>query len=136
MGKIVQKGVLYINEAAPDKIGFYCPACGEIHWVPKLRWSFNGDYERPTLHPSVIYTSGHYCGHFNPEKDTCWCKYNEEYRKEFPDGPPSPFKCVLCHTWVKEGTIQYLSDCSHAFAGKVVDMHDYQASPLIITGEE
>jgi hypothetical protein len=128
--KIIQQGVLYRCEAMPSHIGVYCPGCEEIHWIPAARWHFNEDYLEPTLSPSVLYTSGHYCEHFNPEKDTCWCEYNKEYEKNFPDEPKSPFKCVRCHSFVETGQIKYLNDCSHAFAGKTIDMKDYLFNPV------
>lgn len=29
-----------------------------------------------------------------------------------------------CHTFVRDGRIQYLSDCFHEFAGKTIDMEE------------
>ena len=28
----------------------------------------------------------------------------------------------LCHSWIREGKFHFLTDCSHALAGQVVDM--------------
>jgi hypothetical protein len=36
---------------------FYCPGCKEVHMYSKGRWDFNGDYERPTFKPSLLYPS-------------------------------------------------------------------------------
>lgn len=70
-----------------------CPACNEIHVVNKT-WSFNGDYDKPTLSPSLLVTA--------PYKGDV-----ENY---------------TCHSFVTDGQIQYLSDCSHAMAGMTVDL--------------
>lgn len=40
-------------------VGFYCPGCKEMHYVyinlPFMHpsWTFNGDYDNPTILPSV-----------------------------------------------------------------------------------
>lgn len=52
-------------------------------------WTWNGDVYKPTLRPSV--SSSGYC-------------YDEE----------SDFKC---HSWITDGNIQFLGDCSHDKAG-------------------
>lgn len=33
---------------------------------------------------------------------------------------------TLCHTWVRDGRIQFLSDCAHALAGKTVDIPEIE----------
>lgn len=85
-----------------DMLKFYCPACQEAHWVsvgPKsfwnIRWQFNGDCERPTINPSLLVTH------------------------KMPDGENR------CHSFVRDGKIQYLSDCTHAMAGKTVEIPDW-----------
>ena len=47
-----------------DALRFFCPGCQEHHLVtingPNSRgacWDFNGNYEKPTLHPSVMVSS-------------------------------------------------------------------------------
>lgn len=32
---------------------FWCPGCDQAHWIDS-RWTFDGDLERPTFHPSVL----------------------------------------------------------------------------------
>ena len=60
------------NESGGLKYAFYCPGCKELHsyivkmdpktaeWRTKnglnlVEWSFNGDLERPTFNPSLLY---------------------------------------------------------------------------------
>jgi hypothetical protein len=79
-------------------------------------WVFNGNYDRPTFSPSILVTSGHYAG----SGSKCWCTYNAS---EIAAGrEPSGFKCSRCHSFVRNGQIQFLTDCTHKLAGKTVDL--------------
>lgn len=91
---------------------FWCPGCEELH-VVGTNWSFDGNLERPTISPSLLVRGGHFVT--ESFTGTCWCTYNAEH----PDAP-SPFKCEQCHTFIKNGEIQFLGDCSHALAGQTV----------------
>lgn len=97
-----------------DIAEFYCPGCETTHQirVGGKGWQFNGDYEKPTVSPSVLVRNGHY----NPEhaNKECWCTYEKRFNK------PSPYKCIQCHSLIKEGKIQFLDDCSHNLAGTTV----------------
>lgn len=77
---------------------FWCLGCDEIHGIrakgPAPVWTFNGDMIKPTFSPSHI-TGWH-------EKDG------------------KPFSKNRCHSFIKEGMIQYLSDCHHALKGQTV----------------
>jgi hypothetical protein len=116
----MKKGKLRIlNDGS---LAFYCPGCKEYHAVHVDRqehpvWSFNGDYEKPTFTPSILVKSGHYASH--AKSDDCWCNFKERFLDE---GEP-PFKCGICHTFVTDGKIQYLSDCTHELAGQTIEMN-------------
>lgn len=73
---------------------FFCPGCKATHWVrtsgKQPCWSFNGDVDSPTLNPSILVRGRDQTG------DT------------------------RCHSYVKDGQIQFLPDCTHALAGKTV----------------
>lgn len=121
----VKKETIGGNETG--RVVFHCPACNDTHALNIVEgqhpgWSFNGDYERPTFRPSVLYQSGHY---FTGQKDEsgCWCKYNREH----PDNP-APFTCTRCHSFVTDGRIQYLTDCTHALAGQTIDLPDIKCT--------
>jgi hypothetical protein len=80
---------------------------------PGPRWGYNGNPDKPTFTPSVLVRSGHHVpGH---DGGTCWCNWDD--RDEFPD-----LKCTVCHSFVTDGRIQFLSDCTHALAGQTVDL--------------
>jgi hypothetical protein len=105
-------------------VAFWCPGCEEMHQVRtggSAPWQFDGNVDRPTFSPSVLVTSGHFVAG-NPHPDTCWCTYNREH----PDDP-APFKCARCHTFVRNGRIEFLGDCTHALAGQTVDLPDLPA---------
>ena len=97
-----------IKKAFPDRpeyadmIKFYCPACGERHIVSvgprsfwRERWTWNGDTEKPTIRASVLVTM------------------------RMPDHEKR------CHSFVTDGKIEYLGDCTHGLAGKTVELPDY-----------
>jgi hypothetical protein len=81
---------------------FDCPGCGEKHAIPVTGpkvWGFNGDDERPTFTPSILVRGVK--GAWGPVFD------------------PTP---TVCHSFVKDGRIRFLDDCTHALAGKEVDL--------------
>ena len=78
-----------------------CPACGYGHLfrtVPHENlpvWTFNGDRDKPTFSPSML--------------------VNSRTHVTNPDA-------ILCHSFVRDGKFEFLSDCSHAMAGKTVEI--------------
>jgi hypothetical protein len=81
---------------------FLCPACKTGHGIivgsaiPGKNWSFNGDFDRPTISPSILVS-----GHLGADN------YG------------------TCHSFVTEGKIQYLPDCTHALAGQTVELPEF-----------
>jgi hypothetical protein len=78
-------------------LAIMCPACKWEHPVGLVpgtspSWTFNGSLDRPTLAPSLL------------------------VRWERSDG------LKICHSFVRDGRIQFLSDCTHALAGQTVDL--------------
>jgi hypothetical protein len=113
-----------LRNAVDGGLTFWCPGCDEAHQVKVgdgagPRWGWNGNAERPTFTPSVLVTSGHHCRGFQPG-DSCWCTFNAE---EVARGqPPSRYRCGVCHSFVTDGRIQFLGDCTHELAGQTVDL--------------
>lgn len=105
---------------------FQCPGCGGEHHVSVTgmlaKWDWNYDYEKPTFTPSILVRSGHYASHSNG-KD-CWCTYNAKLKAE--DREESKFKCYICHSFITDGKIQFLNDCTHKLAGQTVDLPNYK----------
>lgn len=120
----MKKGKLRILE--DGMVAFWCPGCEQYHGIYVDRaehpvWSFNGNYEKPTFSPSILIKSGHYCDHARP--GDCWCNFKERFPGE---GGPPPFKCGICHSFVTDGKIQFLSDCTHKLAGQTVELPDIE----------
>lgn len=57
-------------------------------------WTWNGDTEKPTLKPSIL--------------------TRFETRLEL----------TVCHSFVTDGKVQFLSDCTHEFAGQTLELLD------------
>ena len=105
-------------------IAFFCPGCQEEHQISVNpgRWTWNQNPEMPTFNPSVLVRSGHFVEE-RGNKSTCWCTYAAEHPEE-KDLP----RCHRCHSFVRDGKIQFLADSSHALAGKTVDLPEWGAN--------
>lgn len=104
--------------AGKKGVAFWCPGCLEPHVIDcgPGGWGFNGDPLKPTFTPSVLVRSGHYASGHKPG-DFCWCTHNAEH----PEVAAS-FSCSVCHSFVTDGVIRFLGDCSHAMANKEVPL--------------
>lgn len=76
-----------------DRWVFECPGCGCLHFFND-RWQFNGDYEYPTVTPSILLTI------YDIRED----------------------KQTRCHLYITNGMLVFLNDCTHELAGKTVPM--------------
>ena len=101
---------------------FHCPGCDHAHAVRivpdgnKPYWTFNGDHERPTFSPSVLVTWGHHVpGYGRGPGPHC------QFGCDDPDDG-NPACCGVCHSYVRDGQIQFLGDCTHALAGQTVPL--------------
>jgi hypothetical protein len=114
-----------LRRTAAGDLAFWCPGCKEAHVIgvgagAGPRWTYNGNPDAPTFTPSVLVTSGHYCPGADPS--ACWCAY----RAQHPDDLDA-FECSCCHSFVTDGRIQFLGDCTHALAGQTIDLPDWGA---------
>ena len=103
------------NYDGTDYFVIECPACECGHMFDN-KWEFNGDIEKPTFHPSLLVRSGHY---MKEHKGECWCTYNRNHPEE-----NNTYNCCICHSFVIDGKIQYLNDCTHAMAGQSIELED------------
>ncbi|MDP3652410.1 MAG: DUF6527 family protein [Rhodoferax sp.] len=100
---------------------FRCPGCGHTHMLPVgpgngetyARWSFNGDLDKPTFSPSV-FAQG------NKQQFDERGEWNGKWEMDAA-GQPIPY---TCHSFVTDGRIQFLGDCTHALAGQTVDLSE------------
>ena len=75
---------------------FHCPGCNSEHTFSK-NWTFNNDFDNPTISPSLLVRG--------------WL--NEKMQ----DG--------VCHSFIKEGKIQFLSDCLHELKNKTIELPEF-----------
>ena len=83
-----------------DHLHFHCPGCDAQHQVmifSATAWSWNRNLDKPTIRPSVMVNRGH-------------------------ANPTVP----ICHSFVTDGTIMFLTDSTHKLAGKTVDLPDME----------
>ena len=112
-----------LRDAEGGRLTFWCPGCNHAHGIahgagPGPRWTWNGDVNKPTFSPSIAVTSG--CSVAGYDGQGCWCTYYAEHPEEEQD-----FKCGVCHSFVVDGRIQFLNDCTHALAGQTVDLPQF-----------
>lgn len=81
---------------------FKCPGCGEhhifqTHWNDgRPAWSWNENFDKPTVHPSIKVTT--------------------------PGGIPG----AVCHSFITNGRIQFLTDSTHHLAGQTVELPELE----------
>ena len=80
---------------------FECPGCAMMHRVMHgpgagPRWGWNASVDKPSFTPSVL------------------------VQYPWSDGDR------VCHSFVTDGRIQFLDDCTHALAGQTVDLPDWE----------
>lgn len=103
-----------------DLIAFHCPGCDEFHHV-RLKtdgprgWTWNGSGDAPTFSPSVLVTGS---ARF----------LSEEEHTRVMQGEKVDLPQMRCHSFVTDGRIQFLGDCTHALAGQTVDLPDWPAA--------
>lgn len=117
-------------------VSFKCPGCGWNHHLTVngrkngagATWQFNGDVNNPTITPSI----------------KAWSDYDDhstltdaDYGPWYPHPkvaaastrdvlPGSKHKLVhvtfCCHSFVTNGKIQFLNDCTHDLKGQTIEL--------------
>lgn len=99
------------NGTAPGRVvHFWCPACEDAHGVTvdtPTGWAWNGDLEHPTFDPSVK-VSG--------------VQWPPDMGFHKPNHAVAPGQPIVCHSFVHDGRIQFLGDCTHNLADQTVDL--------------
>lgn len=108
------RGVFRVAEGG--RLLFWCPGCDGAHQVqvgdgPGPRWGFNGDHNRPTFTPSVLVRGT------QPITD-------DEHARIMSGERITP-RPMVCHSFVMDGQIQFLGDCTHALAGQTVPLKPF-----------
>lgn len=106
-------------ENQPGLFNFWCEGCGCAHGVwtespnhtTNAKWDFNGDLVSPTISPSLLVRYPHPLGYSNDNPA--------------PLGYTGPDTIDICHSFIRNGMIEYLSDCTHQLAGKTVPLKPF-----------
>lgn len=98
-------------------LAFFCPGCECSHWFqigqgPGPRWKYNGNGDKPTIRESILVRHPTWTPPVTPEN-------MEEWKR----APWVQTKVEsICHSYVTDGRIQFLDDCTHTLKGKTVDL--------------
>ncbi len=93
-----------------NSVALHCPGCESGHQVfvvgPRPVWGWNGSMEAPTFTPSLLirYPA-------NPDAIEEFKEWRTERR---------------CHSFITDGKIMFLTDSTHALAGKTVEIPDWE----------
>ena len=102
-----------LRSAQDGMLIFQCPGCGCAHGVhvgdgQGPRWTWNGNADQPTFTPSILVTWP-----ANPNADEKFKEWRTERR---------------CHSFVTDGRIQFLGDCTHLLVGQTVELPAWNES--------
>ncbi|GGF38066.1 hypothetical protein GCM10011321_31270 [Youhaiella tibetensis] len=112
------------------RVAFWCPGCREAHQITVVDapsrqgpvWGYNGNPDAPTFTPSVLVRGVRIEGgdeELDRILDTC--KLPEDRERMLADKRIN----TVCHSFVTDGRIQFLGDCTHALAGQTVDLPEH-----------
>lgn len=93
---------------------FFCPGCKTEHsiWVKgstyKTNWGWNESMDKPTFTPSLLIRWGKHA-------DPNWVPPDE-----------SEDWNMICHSFIKDGMIQFLGDCTHELKNQTVEIPDFK----------
>jgi hypothetical protein len=81
------------------RLWLQCPGCDDLHSVTQdwsWDWSDDDDTDNVTISPSILV--------------------------RYDVSPPNQHLSTVCHSFVRNGRWEFLSDCSHSLAGQTVEM--------------
>lgn len=103
----------YLRTLEGGLLAFWCPGCDESHQI-KVQlpnaWHYNGNPDAPTFTPSVLVTG------------IQWATGEYFHR---PTHKVEAGQKTVCHTFVRDGRIEFLNDCTHHLVGQTVPMAEW-----------
>jgi hypothetical protein len=87
-------------------IKFWCPGCDDLHMVSD-DWNVTGSGASLTIEPSILI--------YERQK-----LVNEDLEWEVLLSPENITTAPRCHSFVRNGHIEFLSDCTHELTGQTV----------------
>lgn len=105
MAKARRWGFPNEEEMAKGVVVINCPGCKEHHFLHTILmpdgspgWGFNGDFNKPTFTPSLLVR---------------WPNLKEKTE-------------VICHSFITNGNIQFLGDCTHDLKNQTVELPEVE----------
>jgi hypothetical protein len=91
------KSTAVVHRATGDRLLLFRPGCKSAHQVSIAQggWTWNGDYQHPTIQPSILLRDADESGE------------------------------TRCHSFVTDGKIQFLSDCTHHLKDQTVALEPF-----------
>jgi len=91
-----------LRQATGNRLHFWCPGCNGAHGIqfgegPGPRWTWNGSVDKPTFQPSIL------------------------VRRQFGEAMVEQ----VCHSFVTDGQIQFLGDCTHPLAEQTIPIPEW-----------
>lgn len=98
------------HEPRSSSLWLWCPGCDEAHRIEVNtgKWTWDGDTEHPTVSPSILVGG------------VQWAKgkdFHKPQHSQVVAGGP-----IVCHSFVRGGRWEFLSDSTHGLAGQTVDV--------------
>lgn len=104
-----------IRMTSDGKAMFWCPACQMYHGPRVIGergegplWTWNGDKVKPTFSPSILVRGTQ--------------RLTDEELAAIKRGEKIEPRTLLCHSFVRDGVIEFCSDSQHEMAGKSVKL--------------
>jgi hypothetical protein len=98
---------------------FWCPGCDSAHGIPvdgSRGWQWNGSLSSPTITPSILVSSTDVI--VDGERIL-----GHKYRGPYPEDLERVVG--ICHSYITDGRIQFLNDCTHPLSGQVIPLEDW-----------
>jgi hypothetical protein len=121
-----------LGRAVDGSIWFFCPGCNGPHSIhvnsPNTtgpNWSYNGNPDAPTFTPSVLArTTGAPDGR-SVMTDEEAQEHDAIYKAGGREALFASRFGKVCHSFVTDGRIRYLGDCTHDLKGQTIDLPEW-----------
>lgn len=118
MALLGERGLL--RSVAGGQVAFWCPGCDEAHVIRvdgAHAWGWNRDPDKPTFSPSILVRGTERLS-------------DEEYQLVMSGRGKVTPRPTVCHSFVTDGRIGFLGDCTHALKSRTVDLPPFYGGDL------
>jgi hypothetical protein len=107
--------------AKNERLHWWCPGCDEAHGIHYgtaggPTWTWDGSVDKPTFSPSVLVQGSKFTekgqADYDAWKAAGFPKHDDKFESI----------ATVCHSFVKDGKMQFLGDCTHQLANQTVDI--------------